>query len=53
MRSPRWMVAYAVALVMLAGLYVSLVYLGSGVAFVFGLAALAAMVVALALVILQ
>jgi hypothetical protein len=47
------MVAYAAALAMLAGLYLSLVFLGSGAALVFGLAALGAMLVALALVVFR
>jgi hypothetical protein len=47
------MVAYAVGLAMIAGLYVSLVHFGSGVALVFGVASFAAMAVALALMILR
>lgn len=47
------MVAYAVALVMLAGVYISLVYAGPGAALVFGVAALVAVLVSLALVIFR
>jgi hypothetical protein len=47
------MVAYGVGLVMLAGVYFSLVYFDSSVAIVFGILALAAMLVAIALVVLR
>jgi hypothetical protein len=47
------MFAYAAGLVMLAGFYFSLVYLGSGAALVFGIAALGAMVASLAFVIFR
>lgn len=53
MRSPKWMVAYAIGLAMVAGLYVSLVYFGPGVALIFGAAAFLAMAAALAFVILR
>lgn len=46
MRSPRWMVAYGIGLVLLAGLYVSVVYIGPGAALVFGVFAFVAMLVA-------
>ena len=47
------MVAYTVVLVLLGASYASLVYVNSGVALAFALAALAAMLVALALVIFR
>lgn len=53
MRSPKWMAAYAVALAMIGGTYFSVVYLSPGVALVFGLAALVAVLIALALVIFR
>ena len=53
MRSPAWMVAYAVVLVLLTATYASLVFVGSGAALAFALAALVAMLVALALVIFR
>ena len=47
MRSPAWMVAYAVVLVLLGTAYATLVFSGPRVALVFALAALAAVVVSL------
>lgn len=49
MRSPAWMVAYAVVLVLLGATYAALVFSGPRAALVFALAALAAVVVAVAL----
>jgi hypothetical protein len=49
MRSPAWMVAYAVTLVLLGAAYATLVFSGPRVALVFALAALAAVLVALVL----
>ncbi len=49
MRSPVWMVAYAVVLVLLGAAYATLVFSGPRVALVFALAALAAVLVAVAL----
>ncbi len=49
MRSPAWMVAYAAALVLLGATYATLVFSGPGVALLFALAALAAVLVAVAL----
>ncbi len=49
MRSPVWMVAYAVVLVLLGATYAALVFIGPEVALVFALAALAAVVVSLVL----
>jgi hypothetical protein len=48
-RSPAWMVAYAVVLVLLGAAYATLVFSGPGVALVFALAALAAVLVAVVL----
>ncbi len=49
MRSPAWMVAYAVVLVLLGATYAALVFSGPRTALFFALAALAAMIVTLAL----
>ena len=49
MRSPAWMVAYLAALVLLGATYTALVFLGSGVALVFALLALVAVVTAVVL----
>ncbi|MDP8946852.1 MAG: hypothetical protein M3N09_01950 [Actinomycetota bacterium] len=49
MRSPAWMVAYAVVLVLLGATYATLVFFGPKVALVFSLGALAAVVVSVAL----
>ncbi len=49
MRSPAWMVAYAVVLVLLGATYATLVFSGPKAALVFALGALAAVVVSLAL----
>jgi hypothetical protein len=49
MRSPAWMVAYAVVLVLLGTAYATLVFSGPRVALVFALAALAMVVVAVVL----
>jgi hypothetical protein len=49
MRSPAWMVAYAVTLVLLGAAYATLVFSGPRIALVFALAALAAVLVALVL----
>jgi hypothetical protein len=49
MRSPAWMVAYAIVLAMLGATYAALVFSGPKVAMVFALGALAAVVVSLAL----
>ena len=49
MRSPAWMVAYAVVLALLGASYASLVFLGPRSALFFALAALAAVVVAVVL----
>lgn len=49
MRSPVWMAAYAVALVLLGATYAALVFVGSGAALVFSLMALIAVVVAVVL----
>ena len=49
MRSPAWMVAYAVVLVLLGATYASLVFSGPKVALVFAMAALVAVVVSLVL----
>ncbi len=46
MRSPAWLVAYAITLALLGATYATLVFAGSGVALVFALAALAAVLVA-------
>lgn len=51
MRTPAWMVAYALTLVLLAGAYTALVFFGWQSAFLFALAALVAVVSALALTI--
>jgi hypothetical protein len=53
MRSPAWMVAYAVVLVLLGATYGTLIFVGPKVALLFALAALAAMLVALALAYLR
>ena len=53
MRSPAWMVAYTVVLALLGATYATLVFVGSGVALIFALAALAAMLAAIALVIFR
>jgi hypothetical protein len=49
MRSPAWMVAYAVTLVLLGAAYATLVFSDPRIALVFALAALAAVLVALVL----
>ncbi len=49
MRSPAWMVAYALVLALLGASYATLVFYDSKVALVFALAALVAVVVAVAL----
>jgi hypothetical protein len=49
MRSPAWMVAYAVVLALLGASYATLVFNGPRAALVFALAALAAVVVAVVL----
>lgn len=49
MRSPAWMAAYAVVLVLLGATYGTLILFGPKVALLFALAALAAALVALAL----
>ena len=49
MRSPAWMVAYAVVLVLLGATYATLVFFGPKVALVLALGALAAVVVSVAL----
>ena len=51
MRSPAWMIAYAVVLVLLGAAYATLVFYGAEVALVFALAALATVLVAVALAI--
>jgi hypothetical protein len=48
-RSPAWMVAYAVTLALLGAAYAALVFSGPGTALVFALAALAAVLVAVVL----
>ena len=50
MRSPVWMLAYAVALVLLGVTYAALVFLGSEAALIFALMALVAVVTAVVLV---
>ena len=50
MRSPAWMVAYALALVLLGATYAALVFLGPEVALVFALMALVTMMTAVVLV---
>ncbi len=50
MRSPAWMVAYAVTLVLLGATYAALVFVGTGAALIFALVALVAVVVAVVLV---
>jgi hypothetical protein len=52
-RSPAWMAAYAVTLLLLGVTYAALVFFGSQVALVFALAALVAVVVAVALAFLR
>ena len=49
MRSPAWMVAYALVLALLGATYATLVFSGPKVALVFALAALAAVLVAVVL----
>lgn len=49
MRSPAWMVAYAVTLALLGAAYATLVFFGSQVALVFALAALVTVVAAVVL----
>ena len=49
MRSPAWMVAYALTLVLLGATYAALVFLGSEAALVFALVALVAVVTAVVL----
>ncbi len=49
MRSPAWLVAYAVVLVLLGATYATLVFYGAEVALAFALAALAVVLVAVAL----
>ncbi len=49
MRSPAWMVAYAVVLALLGVTYTALVFYSPKTALVFALAALAAVVVSLVL----
>ncbi len=53
MRSPVWMIAYGVVLVLLGATYAALVFVGPGLALPIALIALAAMVVTLLLVILK
>lgn len=53
MRSPAWMVAYGIVLVLLGATYVALVFVGPGLALPIALLALAAMVVTLLLVFLR
>lgn len=53
MRSPAWMVAYAVVLALLGATYATLIFIGPQAALIFALAALAAMLVALALAYLR
>ena len=53
MRSPAWMVAYAITLALLGAAYATLVFHDAKAALVFALAALATVVVALALVFLR
>jgi hypothetical protein len=48
-RSPAWMVAYAVVLVLLGATYGALIFFGPTIALLFSLAALAAMLVTVAL----
>jgi hypothetical protein len=48
-RSPAWMVAYAVVLVLLGAAYATLVFSGPRVALIFALAALAVVLIAVAL----
>jgi hypothetical protein len=50
-RSPAWMVAYAVTLLLLGATYAALVFSGPRAALVFALAALAAVLVAVVLAI--
>jgi hypothetical protein len=50
LRSPAWMLAYAVALVFLGATYAALVFLGSEAALIFALMALVAVVTAVVLV---
>ncbi len=50
MRSPVWMLAYAVTLVLLGATYAALVFLGSEAALIFALMALVAVVTAVVLV---
>ena len=49
MRSPAWMVAYAVTLVLLGAAYATLVFSGPRVALLFAVAALVAVLVAVLL----
>ena len=49
MRSPAWMAAYAVTLVLLGAAYATLVFSGPRVALLFAVAALAAVLVAMVL----
>ena len=46
MRSPAWMVAYALVLALLGAAYAALVFLGPNVALFFALAALVAAIIA-------
>jgi hypothetical protein len=48
-RSPAWMAAYALTLLLLGAAYATLVFYGAEVALVFALAALATVVVAVVL----
>jgi hypothetical protein len=48
-RSPAWMAAYAVTLVLLGAAYTTLVFSGPRVALLFAVAALAAVLVAMVL----
>jgi hypothetical protein len=48
-RSPAWIVAYAVTLALLGVAYVALVFFGRGIALAFALAALLTVLVALVL----
>ncbi len=50
LRSPVWMLAYALALVLLGATYAALVFLGSEAALIFALMALVAVVTAVVLV---
>lgn len=53
MRSPVWMAAYGIVLLLLGATYAALVFVGPGLALPIALVALAAMIVTLLLVILK